>query len=113
MCTCSCHTEDERCEQCCDGPEVYFGGKSLSEAAKRFRKKPVTVEAIQFNYNYTEIATFLSGSKFSYNTLKHRVFIETLEGTMEATPSDWIIKGVKGEFYPCKPDIFEASYEAV
>ena len=40
-------------------------------------------------------------------------FIETLEGRMEAKPGDWIIRGVKGELYPCKPDIFEATYEAV
>ncbi len=39
------------------------------------------------------------------------LFIITLEGTMEAVPGDWIIKGVKGEFYPCKPDIFAATYE--
>jgi len=39
------------------------------------------------------------------------VYIETLEGRMMATPGDWIIKGVNGEFYPCKPDIFEATYE--
>ena len=39
--------------------------------------------------------------------------IETLEGTMWAQPGDWIIKGVQGEFYPCKPDIFEATYEIV
>jgi hypothetical protein len=41
------------------------------------------------------------------------VFIQTLEGTMEARPGDWIIKGVQGEFHPCKPDIFEATYEAM
>ena len=43
----------------------------------------------------------------------HAVSIETLEGTMKATFEDWIIKGVKGELYPCKPDIFEATYEVV
>jgi hypothetical protein len=42
-----------------------------------------------------------------------RISIRTIEGTMDATPGDWIIKGVAGEFYPCKPDIFEATYEAV
>jgi len=41
------------------------------------------------------------------------VVIQTLEGTMQASPGDWIIRGVAGEFYPCKPDIFEATYEAV
>lgn len=41
------------------------------------------------------------------------IFIETLEGTMEARPGDWIIKGIRGELYPCKPDVFEKTYEIV
>ena len=58
----------------------------------KFRKKPVVIEAVQ-----TEV----------------EVQIKTLEGTMTANPGDWIITGVKGEKYPCKPDIFTATYEAV
>lgn len=45
--------------------------------------------------------------------LSDAYYIETPEGRMKANPGDWIIKGIKGEFYPCKPDIFEATYEAV
>lgn len=91
----------------------------------KYKKKPVEVEAVQFNgRNVGEIEVFI-GKK-----LKSRVFsgaayqagvaaplfeidIETLEGTMTATPNDYIIKGVKGEFYPCKPDIFQATYDPV
>lgn len=58
----------------------------------KFRKKPVVIEAVR-----TDVA----------------IEIETLEGTMRADPGDWIITGVKGETYPCKPDIFEATYEPV
>ena len=58
----------------------------------KFRKKPVVIEAIM------ALETTL---------------IETLEGTMRAEPGDWIITGVKGEQYPCKPDIFEATYDAM
>jgi len=81
-----------------------------------FRKKPVVIEAVQWNgSNLSEIAAFV--------TITHKVLheeglpvvivIPTLEGSMEATLNDWIIKGVKGEFYPCKPDIFAATYEPV
>jgi len=56
----------------------------------KFRKKPVVIEAYQTN---------------------ERLEIETLEGTMVADPGDWIITGVQGEQYPCKPDIFAATYE--
>jgi hypothetical protein len=79
----------------------------------KFRKKPVIIEAMQFDgsdKSALEIC-FWSGmsSLFDEGTLK----IETLEGTLTASPGDWIIKGIKGEFYPCKPDIFESTYEAV
>jgi len=81
----------------------------------KFRKKPVVIEAVQFN-----------GSKASCNEVQRfvgrtcelvsvgagwNVLISTLEGDMLANAEDWIIKGVKGEFYPCKSDIFLATYE--
>ena len=83
----------------------------------RFRKKPVEIEAWCFNAE-TPPPPWL------HNDLRVRfvrdgddevkaVDIKTLEGTMTAQPGDWIIKGIKGELYPCKPDIFEATYEAV
>lgn len=76
-----------------------------------FRKKPVVVEAVQYTgKNQNEVADFYPEICGAFGSLS--VFIQTLEGQMEAKPGDWIIKGVKGEFYPCKPDIFEVTYEA-
>ena len=93
---------------------------------KKYRKKPVVVEAMQFRLGVTKRSEILAfcpnanvGAPFDIHTgetddLDIRwVAIDTLEGVMEARDGDWIIKGVKGEFYPCKPDVFEASYEAV
>lgn len=80
----------------------------------KFRKKPVVINAVQWDGNNgVEVATFLEGASFSFSDAGDKVFIETLEGEMTATILDWIIKGVKGEFYPCKPDIFEATYDRV
>ena len=85
----------------------------------RFRKKPVEIEAIQFNGNNTqEIEDFIGKRLRVQNLLVYgkdiySIDIETLEGIMRAEPNDWIIKGVKGEFYPCKPDIFEMFYEKI
>lgn len=79
----------------------------------KYRKKPVVIEAMQWGDNISELTSFLSLSdrimKFTNSVLE----IDTLEGTMIARKGDWIIKGVKGEFYPCKPDIFKQTYEEV
>ena len=73
-----------------------------------FRKKPVVIEAIQFRGNFDEIEVFTGGdAEFRDGEL----VVATLEGPLRASPNDWIIKGVKGEFYPCKPDIFAATYD--
>lgn len=78
----------------------------------RFRKKPVEIEAIQWNgKNRDEIHEFITS--FSSNIGAEGILIKTLEGDMTADKDDWIIKGVKGEFYPCKPDIFDLTYEPV
>ena len=84
-----------------------------------YRKKPVVVEAIQFTRNnWEEVKTFVQGTRNSIN-IERRLdgiatfTIATLEGMMLATEGDFIIKGVQGEFYPCKPDIFEKTYEEV
>jgi hypothetical protein len=91
----------------------------------KYRKKPVVIEAVQWTgTNQDEIAAFAPGIACFSDIVPpdielhpdHRVIngvlsIVTLEGTMLAAIGDWIIKGVKGEFYPCKPDIFEATYE--
>lgn len=79
----------------------------------KYRKKPVVIEAVQFiddDYgNLCAIGSLGLKPNVLYDPL--RLEIETLEGTMIASIGDWIIKGVNGEFYPCKPDIFEKTYE--
>jgi len=76
-----------------------------------YRKKPITVEAMQWHGdNWHELMEFVGDA---LEIKGRRVYINTLEGTMEAGEDDFIIKGIKGEFYPCKPDIFEGSYDPV
>lgn len=78
----------------------------------KYRKKPVVVEAIQFDGdNFYEVEQFAKGETF-YD-LFGRFYIGTLEGEMLVSEGDYIIKGVEGEFYPCKPDIFHKTYEEV
>jgi len=80
-----------------------------------FRKKPVVIEAVQFvGHNVAEVSTFMDSSPVYGNKgADEWLLIETLEGTMRADKNDWIIRGVKGELYPCKPDIFTATYDEV
>lgn len=79
----------------------------------KFRKRAVEIEAIQWNgENLTEISDFLKSENFYHNKGKSLIIV-TLEGDMEARLNDWVIKGVNNEFYPCKPDIFEKTYEKV
>ena len=80
----------------------------------KFRKKPVVIEAIQYNgfdENGKEIEIFLGKSFESHVPSKNKVIIRTLEGEHTASCGDWIIRGVNGEHYPCKPDIFAKTYE--
>lgn len=100
---------------------------------KKFVKRPIEIEAIRFletsrikrkfgesvEYNTSDIALFM-GKTLHVRTVPSKspegrtfVVIPTLEGDMEANVGDWIIKGINGEFYPCKPDIFEKTYEEV
>jgi hypothetical protein len=85
----------------------------------KFRKKPIVIEAVQFiGDNWDEILEFLGYSDPSdaADQVAYRdgvLFISTLEGTMKALSNDWIIRGVAFELYPCKPDIFTATYERV
>jgi hypothetical protein len=85
----------------------------------KFRKKPVVIEARQWlDGNGFQIVSWINteGGSAELHSLSRPpsyISIETLEGAMRANHGDWIIKGVQGEFYPCKPDIFEATYEAV
>lgn len=76
----------------------------------KFRKKPVVIEAVLWDGNNAQELTRFMGV---CSIVNYCVEISTLEGTMRADEGDWIIRGVKGEFYPCKPDIFEATYEPV
>jgi len=99
----------------------------------KFRKKPVVIEAWQFTFDAAQrpepswvrnalnkpwhelgsLAFWPEGDPHvegEWNKRPH-IAIKTLEGTINATPGDWIIRGVKGELYPCKPDIFDATYE--
>ena len=80
---------------------------------KKYRKKPVEIDAVQFNgWNFGEIYDWMLGFKGVHSSCyKETMTIKTLEGDMTANVGDYIIKGVKGEFYPCKPDIFEQTYE--
>lgn len=78
-----------------------------------YRKKPVEIEAIQLKYTYSdEIRDFMGDHPHEWDGAVG-LKIPTLEGVMVASGYDWIIRGVKGELYPCKPDIFEATYERV
>lgn len=80
----------------------------------KFRKKPIIIEAEQWfpDKNVDCVKFGITINSLTGNYVKAHM-IETLEGTMTVSPGDWIIKGVNGEFYPCKPDIFEKTYEPV
>lgn len=87
----------------------------------KFKKKPVIIEAYQWNETEDMLSMLkLLGMPYG-GSRGHKdnpgavwdLRIRTLEGPMEVRKGDWIIRGVKGEFYPCKPDIFEMTYEAV
>ena len=79
-----------------------------------FRKKPVVIEAREFTVEtMRDVAAWCAG-EWRYENgdeFKPYIAIKTLEGTMTADVGDWIIRGVNGEFYPCKPDIFAATYD--
>lgn len=115
---------DNKCPTC-GGPYQYSDcanrEQPMSEVRK-FRKKPVIIEAILFDGSEESIEAirpWARGAEFSILRQpwgdKHAEYIEipTLEGDMRAAPGEWIIKGVEGEFYPCKPGIFEKTYEVV
>lgn len=96
---------------------------------QKFRKKPVVIEAmrvpqmpasifaINMFHDWVELMKkegledWMDDAEVTVST--EGLHISTLEGVMTASPGDWIIRGVKGEYYPCKPDIFEATYEVV
>lgn len=80
----------------------------------KFRKKPVVIDAVQWQGDNLQDVASLGGARaYEQDFLGDDLIINTLEGDMKANKGDWIIKGVKGELYPCKPDIFEQTYEPV
>lgn len=81
---------------------------------KQFRKLPVVIEAVQLTWSNFEDVKAWSGSQYWSRPPMRAITglkVPTLEGVHEASIGDWIIKGVAGEFYPCKPDIFALTYE--
>ena len=79
---------------------------------KRYVKKPIVIEAVQYNgNNVQEILSFCRGT--AVVGALNEITIKTLEGPLHVSEGDFIIKGVEGEFYPCKPDIFEKTYDVV
>ena len=88
----------------------------------QYRKKPIVIEAVQLKWEtWSEMCDHAGVGKMADGKPEGEMLpdnrigmnIPTLEGVMKAEDGDWIIKGVKGEIYPCKPDIFEATYEAL
>lgn len=78
----------------------------------KYRTKPCEIEAIQWTgTNLDEITNFIQDDSWLY--LLDGLYIRTLEGDMKANISDYIIRGLRGEYYPCKPDVFEKKYEAI
>ena len=79
----------------------------------QFRKKPVVIEAVQWTgENVKEMMDFMAWCNAAHDE-RTGLTIHTLEGNHHASPGDFIIQGIKGEFYPCKPDIFAATYDPV
>ena len=79
----------------------------------KYRKRPLVIEAVQFTgeMSIPEITFLMQGTRnLSWDREMETLDIETLEGVMTADRGDWIIKGIRGECYPCKPDIFEETY---
>jgi len=80
----------------------------------KYRKKPIVIEAVQWTGdNFSEVAKLSFDVRGPYGQENPYLEIVTLEGRMRAELLDWVIKGIKGEVYPCKPDIFDKTYDAV
>lgn len=86
----------------------------LPRQDSRFRKRPVEIDAVQWTGGNVEDVRAFAGNGVGYHhSTTGTLYVETIEGTMRALPGDWIIRGVQGEYYPFKPDIFKATYESV
>jgi len=81
---------------------------------KKYVKKPVIIEAVQYlTDNHEEVRAFMGAFPFIYEPLDQTISISTLEGDLIVRHGDYVIKGIAGEFYPCKPDIFKDSYTEI
>lgn len=122
------HEEDDidsPCRICLNKDKWEFNWQPIKEqgSMEKYRKKPVVIEAVLWTgKNLKEVLDFTgrhhSVKDMQWNDLNNMVITEglkifTLEGKMSANIGDYIIKGVKGEFYPCKPDIFHQTYELI
>jgi hypothetical protein len=80
----------------------------------KYRKKPIVIKAVKYTgNNVTDILIELGMKEIGEDLTSNDLLITTLEGEMRASVGDYIIKGIKGEFYPCRSDIFEATYKLV
>ena len=80
----------------------------------KYRKKPVVIDALHWDgQNISQLESFMQDTERTVAVTNGHATISTLEGMMRAAPDDWIIRGIQGEYYPCKPDIFEKTYEPV
>jgi hypothetical protein len=82
---------------------------------RKFRKRPVTIEAMQLTdaKSVLDIEDWINSGDVGFSTNPPTLWIDTLEGRIEASVGDWIIKGIEGEFYPCKNEIFIKTYQEV
>jgi len=87
----------------------------MAKGVRHFRKRPVTIEAMQITdaTSVLDIEEWINSPTVGFNTNPPTIWIDTLEGRMEGRAGDWIIKGVNGEFYPCKNEIFIKTYQEV
>ncbi len=77
----------------------------------RYRKKPIVVEAILYTARNADDVGMFVNHEMDFAPDSNDLVIHTLEGDMPVTPGDWVIRGLKGEYYPCKPDIFKTTYD--
>jgi len=99
-----------------DGGIPPFAPSPPAAHVQQFRKKPVVIEAMQYDgseESQRAIVNWTNGKAEGWVDTEYHLVIRTLEGNHRANAGDWIIRGVQGEFYPCKPDIFEETYEPV
>jgi hypothetical protein len=114
---CSCKDTKDCVEYVeCENP--FKNSKKEGKSMKKYRKKPVEIEAEQFIiWDYNKVPVFVEyfGQRFIIRGEGYQRYIEipTLEGIMKANVEDYIIKGINEELYPCKPDIFKKTYEEV